>query len=55
MCKLCFLILEADTINRMTGTQGPLCWEATGGALMQAEPMGEAARRRWSMKTPIGP
>lgn len=26
-----------------------------GDALMLAEPMGKAARRRWSMKTPIGP
>ena len=54
MFKLCFLIMEADTINGMTGTQRPLYWEAIADALMPAEPMGEAARRR-SMKTSIGP
>ena len=43
MFKLCFLIMEADTINGMTGTQGPLYWEAIADALMPAEPMGEAA------------
>ena len=49
-----FLDRGSSTINGMTGTQGPLCWEAIADALMLAEPMGEAARRR-SMKTSIGP
>lgn len=55
MFKSCFLILEADTINGMTATRGPLCWKAFGDGLMLAEPMEEAARRRRSVKTPVGP
>lgn len=55
MFKSCFLILEADTINGMTATRGPLCWKALGDGLMPAEPMEEAARRRRSVKTSIGP